>query len=248
MEDRAECPAFHFHSLQTPASCISQLEKARTLTPENSSKDQSHGPIQAFEWLLVASLPSQLYPLRLDATLVPCIGTQLVGSVWASWPHLILFPAQGRPRSWPVILHCSSPGQQVLLGDVVVRLCMAVDRVLCWHGHVFSCLGDICPLGCHNSSFFCCGTMGSPSPPRSTEKWLRCASQTHCGSCAEITLGSVVSDPSLCKISNFPKRLHFARSISSIFAFSVLLHFKDSGLYLHGQVKGTICLLSCSTD
>lgn len=124
----------------------------------------------AFGGFASLSCPSQLYPLRLDATLVPCIGPQLVGSIWASWPHLILFPAQGRPRSWPVILHCSSPEQQVLLGDVIVRLCMAVDQVLCWHGHVFSCLGDICPLGCHNSSFFAVALWEArhhPGPQRS---------------------------------------------------------------------------------
>lgn len=100
---------------------------------------------------------SQLYPLRLDAA--------LAHSSWGACgkPGLLWFYSQPRADlSRPFIFQCRSPGQQGLLGDVIVRLCVAVASVLCWHGHVFSCLRDFCPLGCHNSSFFCCGTTGSP--------------------------------------------------------------------------------------
>lgn len=65
---------------------------------------------------------SQFYPIRMASALVPCIGPQFMGSMWGTRPPLGFFPAQGRPTSWPVVFHYRSPGQQGLLGDVIVRL------------------------------------------------------------------------------------------------------------------------------
>lgn len=83
------------------------------------------GGLTSFWWFY------QLYPLMLDAALVPCSGPQFMGSMWAFWPSLVLLPAQSRPRSLPVVPHCRSPGQQGLFSDAIVRSCVAVGRVLC---------------------------------------------------------------------------------------------------------------------
>lgn len=75
-----------------------------------------------------------------------------------SGAFLVLFPV--RSRSCQFFPHCRSRAAG-RLGAVMVRLCVAVPRGLCWLWQLFSCLGDICTLGCHDCSFFCCGTTGN---------------------------------------------------------------------------------------
>lgn len=135
-------------------------------------------------------------------------------------PPLVLFPAQNRPRSRPVVFQCKSPGQQGLLGDVIVRLCVAVfcaGMSMCSLAYLTSALWDVTA-----APSFAVVLWEAPSPHPGPQ---RSGSSLPVRYTAEAVVRShwaLLSVTPHCKISNcsvydLPHETpFFARSISSI--------------------------------